>query len=151
MKSIILLGLIWAFNIGDVANKENKSCVDGGSVSISFRVGHGLDCTGWGICYLKLSFSSASGQLGAFPMMGSIKLNNLDNGFELKFSKDELMKNQPDKLGFIDGKSEVTFTQEFQIPNEVREALESKQNLTIKPGTYPLTFIDGIFTIKFPY
>jgi len=158
MKSIILVGIIWAFNFSEVANKDDKSCVDGGSVSINFQFGNGSTCSGMGICRFGLLFNSGGPNLGAYPsgnvspggMMGNIRLNNLDSGFELQFSKDEIVKNQPDKLVFLDGKSAVTFTERFQIPNEVREALEANQDLVIKPGTYPLTFIDGIFTIKFP-
>lgn len=153
MKSIILIGIIWAFNFSDVTRSTNTSCVDGGSVSINLQFGHSLACTGWGICNVVLAYSSSGILEGPYPrgMKGNIILNTLDSGFELQFSKNELMKNQPDKLEFLDGKSEVTFTERFQISDEVREALEAKQDLVIKPGTYPLTFIDGIFTIKIPY
>lgn len=115
------------------------------------EIGQFPNCLFLGLC--RIIF------LGAGPMGTNMTDSPSDNiiisddlkSFEIQLSKERLVNSQPDKLEYFEGKSTVTFTQGYEFPSEIRSALNASKDLMVRPGTYPLTFVDGIFTIKFPY
>jgi hypothetical protein len=155
MKSVILIIVISMLQVcSGFANSGNPLEI-GSKLSLAIEFGNGPQCSGWGICHLGMiiGIGTRGGTGGAmgFGFTGHIQLNNTNSGFDLDFSKDDLLKYQADKLIYLDGKTNVTFSETFQLSNDIRDALGAGQDLIIRPGTYPLTFIDGIFTIKLPY
>lgn len=151
MKTIILLFATCIFCLSIISAESFTYPDDGGRLTVTIEFGSGRDCTGWGICDLDVLYMSEGYARSFGGLGGRLQVNESDGYFELAFSKDDLAKYQPDKLVLVDGKSEVTFDEGFVFSMEVQDNLDAEKPLEIKPGTYPLKFIDGLFTIKFPY
>jgi len=150
MKQFILIcaACLWGFS--NVVAVPVIPPEGGGSLSVRFYFGNGRDCDGWGICDVDVMYVSDPKILGGLGG-GRLQINPTNNYFELTFSRDDVVKYQPEKMGFLDGKSEVSFETGYVFPEEVRKGLEAERDLIITPGSYPLHFADGLFTIKFPY
>lgn len=52
-------------------------------------------------------------------------------------------------LPYFKDKTSVTIPDPYPLPEETCKALGAKPPLTIKPGTYPVTLADGIYTVVF--
>lgn len=150
MKQFILIFMLGIFCLNTSYGNIWIPPDDGIKVRIILELGSGRDCDGWGICDSQFVIYS-DGFRGGGALLGSVSVSPDNNYFELTFSRDDLVKYQPDKLGFLADKSVVTFDEQYVFPSEVREAAEAEKDLVIKPGTYPLSFVEGLFTIKIPY
>ncbi|HUR31533.1 MAG TPA: hypothetical protein VMZ69_08860 [Saprospiraceae bacterium] len=121
-------------------------------VRILVTIGQWPGCIAFGLCGLVWYREGSNfGVPYADSPTDNILISEDMKNLEIQISRDRLLNSQPEKLDYLDGKSSVTITQSFEIPTEIKTALKAQKDLVIRPGTYPLTFIDGIFTIKFPY
>ena len=150
MKTIILLFATCALCLSILSAKGVISNA-GGKLTLMVEFGNGRDCTGWGICGVDILYMSDNITKAMGGIAGRLQISESERYFELAFSRDDLVKYQPEKLVFVDGRSEITIDDGFVFSKEVQDELDAEKPLEIKPGTYPLKFIDGLFTIKFPY
>jgi hypothetical protein len=150
MKQFILIcaACLWGFS--SVLAVPTTPPDGGGRLNVRFYIGHGRDCVSWGICDIEIMYMSDPSILGGLGV-GGLQISPDKRYFELSFSRDDVEKYQPEKMVFLDGKSEVTFETGYVFSEEVRKGLEADRDLIITPGSYPLRFVDGLFTIKFPY
>ena len=153
MKQLSIILILATFHMLPLKAHGNDPLKPLVGKKILVEIGQFPGCYLLGICRITF-INSHPGGLG-MPYQDSksdnILLSEELKSFEIQLSRDRLLESQPDKLEYLDGKSSVTFTQGYDIPVEVESALNASRDLMIRPGTYPLTFIDGIFTIKFPY
>lgn len=152
MKQFILICAACLLGFSNLLAKPITPPDGGGRLSVLLYLGHGRQCEGWGICDMDIVYISDVSVFGGGPGFGGRLQISPDNShIELTFSRDDVIKYQPEKMVFLDGKSEVTFEEGFVFSDEVREGLEADKDLRINPGSYPLSFVDGLFTIKIPY
>lgn len=152
MKQLIFIYAVSILCISMLTARQKLPPDDGIKVRIVVEFGDGRTCEGWGICDVDFIITSSTDfydRLGG--IVGNVSITPDNKHLELAFTRDDLLKYQPEKLALVDGRSEVTFVEGYVFPKEVQEELNAEREVEIKPGTYPLTFIDGLFTIKFPY
>jgi len=150
MKQFILICAACLLGFSNALARPVTPPDGGGRLSVLLYIGHGRHCEGWGICDIEVLYVSDGSILGG-AAGGRLQITPDNRYVELTFSKEDVMKYQPEKMVFLDGKSEVTFETGYVFSEEVREGLDADRDLKINPGSYPLRFVDGLFTIKFPY
>jgi hypothetical protein len=52
-------------------------------------------------------------------------------------------------LPYFEGKTSITFDESYPVPQEICRQLGTNQSLTIKAGTYPVTYSKGTYTVVF--
>lgn len=113
---------------------------EGPKVSVSFEIGKGSFCTGWGLCYIEITVG---------VKMGYVETNG-GGSWILSLPKDVLAKYEPDALVHVDGKSSVTFDEPFVLPAEINKAVGAEQDLMIKANVkYQVSFENGYYRIFF--
>lgn len=116
-------------------------------IRIIVELGQQPFCYMIGICGIRIV--PASSHLSALG--NSLFIGKDQDFFAMELSREEIRNTQPDKLEFLDGKSEITFDKPYTFPDDIKSALGATKDLVIMPGSYPVNFKDGLFTIKFPY
>ncbi|TSA27400.1 MAG: hypothetical protein D4R67_06125 [Bacteroidetes bacterium] len=109
-------------------------------------------CTKYlGIC--KLSFcvtlDFTDGSLGSGFIPCSITLNR-NNELIIQLSESNISKYDPALLKFFAGKTWVVMDDTYDITEEISKGMQPQGRVVIRPGTYPLSYQHGIYTLTFP-
>jgi len=103
------------------------------------------NCSGFGLCAVSTSTDYLNGMVN-----GTLELNEGRGTIILGIYENDLKNLQPDKLMYFNNKSSVVFAEEFQMPNEIKEAVKVTYPLVIKKGEYDLTLKNGKYFIEIP-
>jgi hypothetical protein len=103
---------------------------------------------GFGICFItSVYWGENANQNEPECCLASIDLNERN---QLSISVRETSLTKFDggaALPYFKDKTSLTIPDPYPLPEETLRALGTKQPLTIKPGTYPVTYEDGIYTV----
>ncbi len=149
MKTLLVTFIIGILGISSMFANVRIPPTDVLKIFFIFEIGKKPSCIEWSICDVGVFFSSW-GALGG-GLMGGLLVDKNKGFFELDFSRDDLIKYQPEKLALIDGRTSITFDEPYVFPKEIQKALGAEKDLLIPKGDYPVVIRDNIYTIKFPY
>ena len=156
MKKIMLIALMGMIFLTEtsVAN-EMKPCMSAPTgVWIKLLVNlhrPKLNCeSGFGLCFL-LSWgfeeNSAASESKLCPVRGQL---NDRNQLLLEIEETALSRYEGGaSLQYIRDKTSVTISDPYPIPEATCRALGANTALTVKPGNYPVSFQNGVYTIVF--
>jgi hypothetical protein len=103
---------------------------------------------GFGICLLTSVYWGEYSNLNEPECcLASVSLNERN---ELSISVRESSITKYDggsAIAYFKDKTSITIPDPYPLPEEALRALGTKVPLTIKPGTYPLVYEDGIYTV----
>lgn len=104
-----------------------------------------------GICSISfcVTINFAEDSPGSEEVPCTIMLNR-DNEMVIRLSESNLSKYDPELLKYFTGKSTVTFDDTYDITEEISKATQPQGRVIIRPGTYPLLYQNGVYTITFP-
>lgn len=110
------------------------------------------NCTKYlGICKIGfcvvIDFSDNAPGSGQIPC--SISINRNDE-LVIQLSEDNISKYDPGLLKYFEGRTTVSFDDTYDITEEVSKGLQPRGQVVIRPGTYPLSYQNGIYTLVFP-
>ena len=109
------------------------------------------DCqSGFGICLITSIYWGENQTGGAGDYVPADITLNERNQLIVKVKAESLTKyDGGSALPYFRDKSSITIPDPYPLPEETCKALKAKPPLTIKPGSYPVTFDDGIYTVIF--
>jgi len=142
----IYISLLIFFLIQSVEKaNHNASLICGDpNVRITIQWGRIPNCTGWGICGIVL---------GDENVFSAVQIDSLSGEYwMLVISKQDLVKYHPELISILDEKRIVTFEDSYILPPEIKKALGTSADLTIRANQiYPLTYNEGKYFIAFPF
>ena len=144
MKKIFLLMLSVTTLLSNGKTNQNDWFLTGGpKVHITVKFGNTIDCTGWGICEIKI---------GVNGLTGSLEVDSGEGGsWILTIPRDTLLRYEPKFLNKFEGQSSVYFDETYILPQEVKKAAGSDAELIIRANNmYPVRYINGSYEIRFP-
>jgi hypothetical protein len=153
MKNLIIVTMFLFMGVPSLISSENNgdkpleirkemSVKSGGySVHIEITIGRrSKDCRGYSLCSARTVEDAVNA-----PLIG---YQNMDgNLLTLEIPADYIKTTQPEKLNYFTNQSQFVMEESYTLPTEVSAKLGSKQSLTIKAGSYPMTFKNNVYTI----
>jgi len=138
MKKITLFLILALFSVGFASA--------GPVINIGLHIGKKKlpGCPGFGFCKVSISLKEPGMLTGT-----TLQVDEAKNVLIIGISEKDILENQPDKLGYFRGKSSVLFEEDVIFPKEINQKIGAKNDLLIREGTYPISFSDGVYYIKF--
>lgn len=107
--------------------------------------------TGFGFCGIVFNISLED-NLSLGSEMVSAKATVSQNQLYLTFNEADLKSYQKGaSMNYFQGKRTITLDEEYEVPLDVCKALGINKVISIKPGTYPLKYEQGSYTLAFPF
>ncbi|MGV8964273.1 MAG: hypothetical protein ACOH2V_12965 [Candidatus Saccharimonadaceae bacterium] len=103
------------------------------------------NCSGFGLCSVSTSTAYTSGYVN-----GTLDVNVERGSIILGILENDIKNLQPDKMTYFTNKSTVVFAEDFQMSNEIKEAVQVNTPLKIKKGEYDMTYKNGKYFIEIP-
>lgn len=116
------------------------------TIGVTFTIGRNKrNCKGFAICTIdEVDVSDLISD--AFSQKKAHMIQNpVDSIFIITFPEELIKKNQPNKLSYFEGKSEIYFEEDWQASDEINKALHATSPLEIKKGKYPLVYENGVY------
>ena len=155
MKNLIIVTMILFMGMPSLISSENKGDkpleirkerkVNSGSRSLTVEIEYGRwskGCRGFGVCKIIIVEDAVNSPVLEYQ-------NKVNGSLTLEIPVDYLKSERPDKLSYFTNQSQFVMEESYTIPADVSAKLGSKQTLTIKAGTYPMTFKNNVYTIVF--
>jgi len=144
--SLVLLAAIslFAFTSKQIIPGKIKSLKPG--IGVEIEIGKKVPdhtCPKFGFCVVKIHFDFRTG--GA---VGRFEYDADQQTIDWTVSSDELRNYAADKLSYFEGQSSVTFEDDTELPQDIRDAFGIRSDVSLKAGTYSVTEVDGIFTVS---
>jgi hypothetical protein len=109
-------------------------------------------CTQYlGVCKLSvcIEFNFEDGSLGAGEIPCEINFGR-NNELIIQLLENNIAKFDPGLLKFLAGKTTVTIDDTYDITEDISKGLQPQGRVVIRPGTYPFTYVNGVYTFTFP-
>lgn len=101
------------------------------------------NCSGFGFC----SMSGAGNSSPKDGMRSTFLYNSDNNTLVIGISRNEIQTINASKLQYFEGKNSITLEENFTVPAELAQQFGFAKTVTIRRGTYNLSYTNGIYYI----
>ncbi len=139
-------GITNGTRFNDSTHKTETAADIGGEVGLTFYIGKGPHCSGFGICLHRPVEVEVNIDLDLSNY--KITHDGITGTTTLIFPEKSLIRNQPDKLEYFKGKRSIFFEETWEAPAEINDLLKTTKPIVINKGTYPIVFENGEYKMK---
>ncbi|MGB3080078.1 MAG: hypothetical protein WBB31_13420 [Saprospiraceae bacterium] len=159
MKKVILTLLVTIIFLGTKNAKANVNLPeDWPKITITIEIGLQPACTtNWSICKVDIGIGFLAGSAELIQATDDGKSTGHGGGgggggsWMINISRENFAKYYPGYLPKMDNQTSVTFESTYRLPDNVKKALGSVNDLVIQGQVaYPLKYENGFYTITFP-
>jgi hypothetical protein len=156
MKKLVFLLIVGIFSMNLVfANAESGLMNPRPDVVITIKLNlHSkkMDCNaGFGFCKITINITFEDNIKPESEMITGKTFMNGQNQLVIKLNEEDLKNyDNGSVFKYFDGKSSIYVDADYEVTRQVYTALGLQKPVTIKAGTYPLSYDQGIYTIVVP-
>lgn len=137
----VLAAVLFSFNF---SHAQSTSKI---KIGVELEIGRPRhECTGFGVCKIKVVFDLRATAVGT-AVNANLEYDSEAGVLTWTQSKSQVAENNPSKLDYFESGA-VTFDEDVVLPADVNDALGSRSGITIKAGTYRVSYANDTYTIQ---